>query len=205
MKTSGVVELLFGSPGRVKLLRRLAEAPQPLSGRQAAELAGLTHRGAIQALSVLVDLGVVTQRQAGRAYQYALAESNILVQEIVLPAFAAEKRLRRILEEDIVDQFAGLALSLVLFGSVARGEQTPQSDVDLLAVVANEKDRETMEEIASSRAPAFQSRFGAPLAVHVLTVGQLREKRRSPFLVEAARDGVVLHGKPLKELSRSRG
>ena len=50
MRVHNVLELIFGSPAKVRILRVLTNAPQPLSGRQVGELSGLTHRGAIQAL-----------------------------------------------------------------------------------------------------------------------------------------------------------
>lgn len=37
---------------------------------------------------------------------------------------------------------------LVLYGSVARGEETEESDVDLFAVVETERDRERLMDIA---------------------------------------------------------
>ena len=43
-----VLEAIFGSPAKIRILRVLSTSPQPLSGRQVGELSALSHRGAIQ-------------------------------------------------------------------------------------------------------------------------------------------------------------
>ena len=62
MISQNVLESIFGSPAKIRILRVLSVSPQPLSGRQVGELSRLSHRGAIQALESLVELGAVRQR-----------------------------------------------------------------------------------------------------------------------------------------------
>lgn len=199
MKLHNVLESIFGSPARVRILRVLAGTPQALSGRQVGELAGLTHRGAIQALTSLVDIGAVKQRKAGNAYQYTLSRGSIFVKNIVLPVIVAESELADTLKQDVVAHLGRDAASLVLYGSLARGEEGRGSDIDVMAVVKDEREKSTMEERAATAVSFFHERYKGLLSVNCFTVDEIREKKAMPLIRTVMMEGVVLAGKPLSE------
>jgi len=194
-----ILEDVFGTKARLTLLRRLSMESQPLTARQLAELTGLNHRTVVEALDPLRQLGVVERRHAGPAYLYSLARENILAQRIVLPALEAESKLGSALRDEIVAFFAPRAISVVLFGSLARGEDEHGSDVDVLVVAASEEGCAEVEERALQVGHSFFRRFGRPLSVHCVT---LRDACRGDkaFLSEAVREGETLFGKPPAEL-----
>lgn len=202
MKMHSILEAAFGSPARIRILRVLFTAPQPLSGRQVGELARLSHRGAIQALASLVDLGAVRQRRVGKAYQYALARNNAAVELIIAPGMKAETVLLDDLKKNIVARFGKKTVSLTLFGSLAAGTETKGSDIDVLAIGYDERAKRSLEANAETQAPFFHERYQAPLSLHCLTVDELRKKRTLPLIKSVLRDGVRLSGKPLQELFR---
>jgi len=202
MKLTNVIEVVFGSSGRTAILRRLAKAPQPLSGRQIAELTGLTHRGAIQALAGLVETGVVRQRQVGRAHQYSLREDNVAVNQIILPALASEEHLLDLLKEELAKTFSAHALSLILFGSFARGDADSKSDIDVLVVTSDAKKKMAIDQLAQAELGHFNDKFHALLSCYSLTLDELKRKRRLAFLKQAEQEGILLYGKNLEELGK---
>ncbi|MBI1865308.1 MAG: nucleotidyltransferase domain-containing protein [Nitrospirae bacterium] len=199
MRVHNVLELIFGSPARIRILRVLASIPRPLSGRQVGELAGLTHRGAIHALASLVDIGAVKQRRAGNAYQYSLSKGSIFAEKIVLPAIKAEGRLLDELKRDVAARFGHFTVSLVLYGSLARGEEKEGSDIDVMAVVKGEREKAAMEEKAASMAFYFSERFDGLLSIHCLTVDEIRRRKDLPLMRSVMKEGVILAGKRLSE------
>ncbi len=203
MKLTDVIKTAFGTPARITILRRLSAVSQPLSGRQLAELTGLTHRGAIQAIAPLVEAGIVKQRRAGRAHQYTLARKNIVVEKIILPIFREEDELREDLIEEIVKNFAAETVSLVLFGSFARGDETDASDVDVLAIAETINKKEAIEKTAEANAMAFREKYAAPLSVHCLTLKELRGRSQLAFIKRVSHEGILLSGKTVVELMRS--
>lgn len=79
---------------------------------------------------------------------------------------------------------------IILFGSYARGEPGPDSDVDLLVILPFEgKPWRTATAIRARTRPAF------PLDLIVRTPEQLRERLRlgDPFLTEIVDRGEVLY------------
>lgn len=85
-----------------------------------------------------------------------------------------------------VDEELGDSLErLVLFGSVARGEEGDESDVDVLVVVGDEDDRDVVEDLAFE-ASVRHGVFMVPL---VKTVDEFREKKDSLFVKEVLDSG----------------
>jgi hypothetical protein len=81
----------------------------------------------------------------------------------------------------------------LLFGSRARGEGRPDSDVDVLLVFrALPPDREPHAGIAERLANGVAAESGIPVAVWSVSLPDLRRGRRTPMLVDALDDAVPL-------------
>jgi predicted nucleotidyltransferase len=200
MISQNVLESIFGSPAKIRILRVLSSSPQPLSGRQVGELSLLSHRGAIQALESLVELGAVRQRRVGAAYQYSLSHGNMAVETIIAPSLKAEASILDDLKKNITAQFRGKAVSLTLYGSLARGTGKRGSDIDVLAVSRDEQRKKELEDKAAAGISFFRERYNAVLSLHCYTLIELRSKRNLPLIKSVIQEGVTLSGKPLREL-----
>lgn len=195
-----VLEAVFGSPAKVRILRALFASPQPVSGRQVGELARLSHRGAIHALESLVELGAVRQRRVGKAYQYSLVRNNAVVEKIIRPCIEAEPLLIGDLTQDIKVRFSRSAINLTLYGSLARGTEKRGSDIDVLAIARSESVKLQLEQKAISFAPYFRQRYNALLSLHCFTRSELKDKKDLPLIKAVLKEGVAISGKPLREL-----
>lgn len=99
--------------------------------------------------------------------------------------------------EQIIDQMAHRIAEqfhpekIILFGSRAKYEQAPDSDVDLLVIVKQVTDRRALR-IAMRRAV---NGMGLSKDIVVLTVDEFEAKRRIPGTIAypADRDGKVLY------------
>lgn len=116
-----------------EVLTVLAGTTAPLTGRRVAELAARGSQPGVQrVLDRLVGHGLVTAQPAGAARLYVLNREHLLA-GAVLEATATRRRLRDRLRDRIADwQVACEHASL--FGSVARGDAGPRSDIDVLVV-----------------------------------------------------------------------
>jgi predicted nucleotidyltransferase len=195
-----VLEAIFGSPAKIRILRILSASPQPLSGRQVGELSGLSHRGAIQALESLVQIGAVRQRKAGNAYQYSLSPKSVAVEMIIAPCMKAEASLPDDLKKKIAAQFGRKSVSLTLYGSMVKGTDKRGSDIDVMAIASDERMKADLEEKAASLTPFFRERYNALLSLQVFTLDELRSKKTLPLLKAVIQEGVTLSGKPLRAM-----
>ncbi len=112
-----------------------------------------------------------------------------LRQPLAAPEWAAigevTRRVRREIDADLV--------RAVLFGSRARGEARPDSDLDLLLIFrALPPDREPQAGQAEQIADAVALRTGVPVATWSVSLPDLRQGVRTPMLVDALDDGVPL-------------
>jgi predicted nucleotidyltransferase len=89
------------------------------------------------------------------------------------------------LAENLEDELGDDLRKLVLYGSVARGEETEESDVDVLIVIADEALREKVEEIVFD-ASVENEVFIVPL---IKTLDDFEEKKDTIFMKEVQRTG----------------
>jgi len=103
--------------------------------------------------------------------------------------------LRRLAES--LRRADGEVQSVVLFGSIARGDCGRRSDADLLVLLKRDRDDRRMDRIPEYL-PAF---LDAPVPVDVLplTCGELQAeiKAGNPFWRRVLAEGVLLAGEPV--------
>ncbi|TQL70184.1 nucleotidyltransferase-like protein [Nocardioides albertanoniae] len=119
-------------PGaRGAALAALLRTGEPMTGRQVHGVLEGHSLGSVQeALRAWERLGVIESRAVGRAYVYRVVESHAAIAPLraLLDPLSA---LTEIVNASVTDDVE----SVILFGSVARGEATVESDIDL-AVIA---------------------------------------------------------------------
>ncbi len=126
------------------VLAVLAGADEEFTGRRIHRLLGRgSEHGVRKAAERLVEQGIVVKRQAGQAKLYGL-NRNHLAAPYVLGLAALRAQLVERLEKRVA-AWAVPAHTVLLFGSVARGEAQAGSDLDLLVVRLADIDDEAPE------------------------------------------------------------
>ncbi len=128
----------FSQPFRVltptldgPVLRVLARTTQPMTRQQVADLVGeASESGARKVLRRLAEQGLVVEQRIGTQYTYVANREHILWPAVEVVMSAAEQLDTKIRTH--VEAWQVLALSVELFGSVAAGTSTAESDVDLM-------------------------------------------------------------------------
>lgn len=89
-----------------------------------------------------------------------------------------------------IEKLLNSPVQVILFGSYARGEETGESDIDLLVVVPK-LDKRTLDTILEI---AWEVGFEAGVVFSVIPVaiGELEELAESPFFQTVQREGVQL-------------
>ena len=136
-----------------------------MNASRIAAQAGLSKPAAATALDQLRGMGLVGSATVGQSSAYWLERENVYVQEMVNPVFGSEEGLPDILLEDLGARFGEDSISVVLFGSYARGDQQPDSDVDVVLVASDEASQARLDEHYYESQADFRRRFGAPLSV----------------------------------------
>lgn len=192
---------LLGTRAKVTLLRALIRTRAELTGRELARQVGLDAKTCHAALQELAEQGVVELQRVGRAIIYRLNDKHALVQILLVPLFEREGALIEAYAKDLVS-LLGTPESLILFGSVARGEERPTSDVDLLFVTGGATAARKAAEGLDRAAVDLAARYGSVPQVLVYDRKAFQDLARKgdPFISEVLRTGRVIRGKPLSEI-----
>ncbi len=192
---------ILSSSAKVAVLRVFCEANSPLSGRETVRRARISYGPGWAALQDLVRSGVLIKRDLGRASAYELRDPDGALLQALRGLFDTE----RARSEQITDDLgAGLpeALSIILYGSEARGEAKAGSDTDILIVV--EEKTSDLEERIDRACLALAGQHLLGLSWIIADLSDLREWEETDreFWRNVVRDGVGLTGDSLERLRR---
>lgn len=136
---------IFGSPMNVRVLRELFAQGGPLSAAQIVPLAQLSYRGVRIALDGLVAAGLVVGLGRKGTQMFQLVPTHPLATPLK-ELFAQERAWWENTLSNLRKELAGQpsVRAAWMYGSVARGDDGPDSDTDL-AVLAASADSETMQ------------------------------------------------------------
>ncbi|MGQ0623454.1 MAG: nucleotidyltransferase domain-containing protein [Sporichthyaceae bacterium] len=199
-----VQAMIPGAQGRI--LAVLAETSAELNLRTIARLSGVSVAHASRVMPLLVELGVVERREAPPSALFRFVPENVASR-----AITALTRARQSVLDEIGSSAARLdppPVSVVVFGSLARGEADSESDIDLLVV----RPAEFTDEDPAWRAnlDAWRQRVTrlAGNSVEILETSETEIPRllrgRKPLWADIQRDGVLLSGPPLSALKERR-
>ncbi len=193
---------LFRTPTRVKILRFLiCHGGIPFTGREIARNLGLAHSNVAMALSRLRKMGVIRSMVKGRSILYQLNPRHILIAK-VRPLLETEKDFLKLVLEELPVDWPSRTRSVILYGSVARGEEQSASDVDLCLVARSQAGEKRLEAELETLQAEFYLRTGNRFSPLVLTASRWVELyRKSDRLIrQIAREGKVLRGESIAEL-----
>ncbi len=181
-----------------QVLDVLAGTTRPLSGREVARLVpgSASHSGVATALADLANAGIVHQVEAGNAVLNTLNRDHLLTPLIVAAAGAHQTFLTRLSE--LAHDVTPKPLRVVLFGSVARRDAGPKSDIDIAFVFGNDVDLDAAGSSVSSFAQQVASLTGNRVDAIIYATGEFSAlAESSPNLAAAieadGRDLLAVH------------
>jgi len=196
MRATYTAESILGSRSRVRVLRVLHGVQIPLNAAQIAARTRLSQAAAGTVLRELSEMGLVRSTSAGRAWVHTLVRDNVYVERMVTPVFTAETSIPDVLLLELDALFGDEAVSVLLFGSYARGDQIAASDIDVVVVARDVPGKQRIEALVDASGPQVRRRYGAGLSVIVYDLDEAGALwRRAPaFQASLEADGIVVRG-----------
>lgn len=186
------------------VLTVLTGSTKPRTGREVARLAGRSQPATKRVLDRLVEHGLVHERQAGRSNIYTLNWDHIAAGPITDLANLRLVLFRRLRET--LEPWRPRPVHVSVFGSAARGDGSPESDIDMFLIRPGDVEEDDPEWRGQLEALA-DSVFGwtgnhAGIA-EVSETDLDRLRRDQPAVVTNLRaDAVDIAGTPIRELLR---
>jgi len=193
---------IFHAPSHIAVLRALMDSLEGMSGREVARQAGINHQSCIQAITRLEEIGVLQRRGSGKTQLIGLNRENFLVKELLLPLLKKERMFFSNIKEEIKSHFGNNVISVIIFGSTARKEERPESDLDVCIIVKNIKEKRKTQNIIDKVLLRLFITLSIKLSSFVFTSyeAKSRIKKNDPLFKNIASDGILLIGKQLRDL-----
>jgi len=123
-----------------------------------------------------------------------------LIRELILPLLRKERDLLKSVRQEVANTFKKEALAITLFGSVARKQDVPGSDMDILIVVKG-TDKVQMIDQVTRTSSGFVKKYGVRLSPIVMTLREAQRTRKAdPLLRNILSEGIDLLPRKLKEV-----
>ncbi len=189
----------------VGLLRR--DLGKEFTILEISKLLKIGYRPAYNHIAELEKINAITTKRIGSAKQCSLnlenAQSLHFLQEIDLARkeelYKNNQKLKAILEElipKITNQITSSLHSIVLFGSHAKGTATKSSDIDLLFVVSNIKDK-TVRDVIERECANYQHSHNIKISPLITNMEEFKKMLKSKYMnvgKEAKDHGIALYG-----------
>lgn len=190
-----VLDEVFRTWSNVAVLRALLDTSTGFTGNEAARVSGMHPNSAIKALTSLEGLGIINRQIGGRDHIFSLNRKHFLVQEVIIKVFEIENRFPKELFNALKSLLKKHVYSAVIFGSVARKEESVSSDLDICCIVNNMTDRKNVSALLDKNSPVLFKKFGVKPAPVIFLKGQFIKKKKSKLVQNIANEGILITGK----------
>jgi predicted nucleotidyltransferase len=190
---------VLSTPAKIAVLRALLRVSAPLSGREIARRSGVGYSPAYHALQALVASGVLSKQHHGRVATYAVNDDQGPLLASLRKLYAQEDQRTRSAIAELGTALANV-VSIVLFGSEARGEARPGSDTDLLIIVEHTDARTEARVRKACLIIAEKHSLALSWLTMDLDEAQEREAQDEQFWRNIVSDGIWLYGDSLEAL-----
>jgi predicted nucleotidyltransferase len=192
-----VLDEVFRSWSHVAVLRALVNTTIGFTGNETSRRGGMSRVSALRALTNLEQLGVVKRARGGRDHIFTLNREHFLVRSVIIPLYENESRFRARLMGELRTGLKNVVVSAVLYGSVARREETAESDLDVCCIVGTGKEKKPLRDQLDRLSSTLRDRFGVRLSPIIFTRKEFRSQTSSSLVHDLASHGIVICGDPL--------
>jgi UTP:GlnB (protein PII) uridylyltransferase len=202
------LDAVLNSESKVRILRFFCRKGGEWIGRRLAAELAMNPVTAHKALRALHQATILDFRKVGSNYVYSVRDDHYLVREVFRPLFereaAARSHLLALLKAGLGTRLRPHIVTVAIYGSLARGQERPRSDIDLIVLVNSSRAKHRVHAALDRRGDDVIKAFGNPLALYVNTVreAQGKARRRLPLFTNILHDHQLVWGKPLQEVLR---
>jgi len=196
-----LIENLLGSKTKIKVLRKFVQNRDwTFNLTELSKDLDINKGNLSRVLGDFEKEKIVSVVRKGRIKLFKLDLNDKFVKDLLIPLFELEERIFQSVEErlKIID-----AESTVLYGSFARKEARPCSDIDVMVLVRDKKDVGRMAKKVEKLSEEFLEE-NLILFVDVMTVSEFKKlyERDEPLIKKIVKEGKVLSGKDTLEVIR---
>ncbi|MFH1593481.1 MAG: nucleotidyltransferase domain-containing protein [Candidatus Omnitrophota bacterium] len=205
MKIHNKLDEILKHGSKIKILRFLFAEKDEHTGRSIAKGIGMSPSSTYNTLQEMKKEDLISARRKGNAILYKLRQDNYVVKKLLAPLFEKEK----FIYNDIISfikkrllQAKTEIISIALFGSVIRKEETSRSDIDLLVLLKNSAGKLKIDTLMDKLHIDMAKRFGASISPYILTVSEIRQRysQKKRIIKSILDNNELIYGEPVERI-----
>jgi len=198
MRLHAFIEDILGSRAKVNVLRMLFKfKTKAFTGRELAQSIGtLTHTAVRWAVRDLQAANLIKVEYHGRSNIITLNADSRLY-GLLGALFAAESELFPGFIRELKKEVPDSVDSCAIFGSVARGDEKLDSDIDVLFITDR---KEAVQKLVADKLQLFAKEYGNVIAPYIMARSEFKRKRNTPFVRSVLGDYKLVKGEDLWKL-----
>lgn len=197
MLINNVLNNVFSAKSNIMILRAMQNYNVGITGREVSRISGLSPRACFVTLTSLENIGIIKRLRGGRDHLFVINRENYLVSEAIIPLLNAESSFFESIKNDLKLKLRNKCNSVYIFGSVARRDESNDSDFDICLVMNGNDERNLMEEILADLISDTFRKYGITLSPFYITLNEFEKRLKSNKapVPDIVKEGIVVYGK----------
>jgi predicted nucleotidyltransferase len=194
MKFHNTLEELFASKVKIAVMKLMCLNPErKYSGREMARLLNISASRVLEVLELFRKNAVVNRETVGRSSQWGLNKESIVVEE-VSSLINVERKIYMELKSRIYETLIRekSVQKVVLYGSVARKKEKPESDIDVFILVTTKKDKELAAELVGKLNKYLLPRYGNVISESIYSEREWKEMEKTTLFKKIESEGEII-------------
>jgi len=158
-----------------------------MSEREIASILKVSHMSVNRTMRELADMNFVNFVVVGKAHPWRVNRKSYafkVLHKLIKEVSETKEPLENLKETLVKNLPKALIKRVVLFGSLAKGSERPDSDIDIFIVVKNNQNKQKLEGFLDKLSNICLEVYGNRLAPYVLTEKEASQKKRLKIISE---------------------
>ena len=178
---------ILSSKTRVKIISFLISHTASMSEREIASVLKVSHMSINRIMQELADINFVDFTTVGKAHLWRVNRKSYafkLLSTLIKGTSLVRPPLEDLKETILKNLPKILIKKVVLFGSVIKGLEKVNSDIDLFILVRNKQDKNALESSIEKLSNVCLEVYGNRLASYVLTEQEVKQRKKLKIISE---------------------
>ena len=187
MKFNASLIDILNSKTKLKIVKFLLTHEASMSEREIASILKVSHMSINRTMRELSEVNFVNFVTIGKAHLWKVNRKSYafkVLSELITGISHIKDPLDDLKDMILTNIPKTLIKKVVLFGSVAKGAEKMDSDIDIFFLVKDSKDKEKLGSALEKVSNACLETYGNRLSPYVLTEKEIKKKARAKFLSE---------------------
>jgi len=177
---------VLSSRTKIKIVKFLLSHTASMSEREIASVLKISHMSVNRIMRELSDINFVDYITVGKAHLWKVNSKSYAFKILseVIKGTDIKSPLEGLKKTILAHMPKSLVKKLVMFGSIAKGSEKANSDIDIFILVKNVRNKRNIEDSIDKLSNTCLEIYGNRLAPYILTEREMNQKKNLKIIAE---------------------